>query len=363
MKKILWIIFFGILSLCGCSTDIYQKKEYMDETLGSSSIEEMNEVSNDNVENILQINLDIIKKSQGLHLVDSFELYDGKLVDVDADVDDIIINRISKYQVILLNIGESVKEKLFELRYGKEKNNVIYESAGGKWLFYYSDSLGDWDSFRVLFPTAGPSIPGEEIFSLTYDNVDLYPFEDNILDEIEDCKVTLNVNEAIEMCNRYISDVVEFNGYKLNMIIPYGSLGRRPYYKLIYKMYQDNVPVSSFYNLHFLVDEKGIQEINGPIYSLEEIEIEKELISVTAALNLLKDQKECIRNWGEFSYKIRQISLEYIVVMEDGKPIAYPFWRFVLGETEKEKWKAFHIILGVNAVTGDVISVRRGDTF
>ena len=60
---------------------------------------------------------------------------------------------------------------------------------------------------------------------------------------------------------------------------------------------------------------------------------------------------------------ISEITLEYVaIISDDGRILITPVWRFLLGKDEDERNFLRQKILGIDAVTGELIWEERGET-
>lgn len=95
---------------------------------------------------------------------------------------------------------------------------------------------------------------------------------------------------------------------------------------------------------------------------MEEIGLDKPILSVEEALIAMERQIDSIQIQEEMPISISKISLEYLAVMSsEGEPYIVPVWRFLLGNDEMERKLMDEEILAVNAVSGELIWEERGD--
>ena len=140
-------------------------------------------------------------------------------------------------------------------------------------------------------------------------------------------------------------------------------MGRRPYLKLVFKRMLDDMPVTTYNDLALLFDNNGIEKVSGSLFSVNEIGLDKKLLSPEEAVGKLQEQAAFLDFKGESHVTVTEITLEYVVVMSpDGKILVTPVWRFQLGEDEDGRNFLRQKILGIDAVTGELIWEERGHT-
>lgn len=124
----------------------------------------------------------------------------------------------------------------------------------------------------------------------------------------------------------------------------------------------DGMPVTAYNDLVFLFDYNGIEKVSGSLFSVNETGLEKTLLSPEEAVGKLQEQATFLDFKGESRVAVTEITLEYVVVMSlDGKILVTPVWRFLLGENEDERNFQRQKILGIDAVTGELIWEERGN--
>ena len=91
--------------------------------------------------------------------------------------------------------------------------------------------------------------------------------------------------------------------------------------------------------------------------------LDQKMLSPEEAVGKLQEQAELLDFEGESHVTVTEITLEYVVVIStDGQILVTPFWRLLLGENEDERNFLHQNILGINAVTGELIWEERGNT-
>jgi len=314
-----------------------------------------------NVQDVFQYNLNIIKTCSGMEYNEIFTSNDGRTISLNASVNTSDISTVGLYNYVLEPITEDLRNNLFLSYFGERASSVEYDSENNVWTLSNTETIGDYYLYNTYLPMAGETIPEEESFSLTYRKVDLYPFNDNLLESVDDSLVNIPLADVLAMCTTTINDLV-LDDYEVDYVLAYGTNGRHPYYKVTYKKQLDNIPVTAYNDIYFLVDSRGIQKICGSIFSVEKQQNEK-IISVDTAISYLSSNISQIY-FEENHLSISQITLEYIVVKTiSGEPIIVPAWRFLLGETNDQTALYGSHLLAINAISGEIIQGERGNTF
>ena len=306
----------------------------------------------------------IISDSNGQHIKMDVDTPDGNKLCIDAVVKADGITQISKYNYVLVPISEELRESLFAARFGNRASEFEYDELNHVWTLSNSSSVADYYLYNTYNPMAGETVPGEESFSLEYRKVDLYPFEDNLLESVSSSAVTLPLDEVISLCNQLVGAITNQEDYTVDYVHAYGTNGRRPYYKLVYKRVLDGMPVTGYNDLIFLVDSDGIEKVYGSIFDVEKVELQEPIISVEAAAAVLSGNIAQVSFGDNEMLSIGKITLEYLVSQNMmGEASIIPVWRFWLGNTEDQMNLNRGKIIAVDAVTGELIQGERGHTF
>ena len=155
--------------------------------------------------------------------------------------------------------------------------------------------------------------------------------------------------------------ITDTGDYAVDFVHAYGNGGRRPYLKLVFKRMLDGMPVTTYNDLAFLFDNNGTEKVSGSLFSVKETGLDKKLLSPEEAVGKLQEQAASLDFEGESSVAVTEIAMEYVVVMSpDGQILVTPVWRFLLGEDERNFLR--QKILGIDAVTGELIWEERGNT-
>ena len=294
---------------------------------------------------------------------------DGLCIDIDAAVKIDNVLAVNTYQYIITEFGDEGRAQLFNCLYEESKLEfeVIHVQNDVQkidyWKLKYSDTVGDYYKFSVDFDFSGPGLNEEKIFFLSNHGVDLYPFEDNLLESVSD--VRLPLDSALEQCNAFIGAIDPYNEYIVSHILPFGNNGRQQYYWIVYKKVIDGMQVTTFSDLKFLVDSKGVQEVGGAVYGLRVLENDVAILSLSEAIDILRNKVELIsiNDYEEYftgSLPITKITFEYILGYDKS---VIPCWRFYIGSSEDEQNRFGEYILAVDAVGGKIIQERRRHTF
>lgn len=191
----------------------------------------------------------------------------------------------------------------------------------------------------------------------------LYPFEDNRLRSVLDNKVNFSLDEAAKICERIVDSITNMSEYTIDYIQAYGNNGRRPYLKVVFKCVLDGMPITSYNDVRFLIDNDGIEKVTGSLFSARETGLEEIILSPNEAVKRLQEQADFLDFEGESQMAVTEITLEYMVMIsDDGKILITPVWRFLLGDDEDERNFLRQKILGIDAVTGELIWEERGET-
>lgn len=306
----------------------------------------------------------IISDSNGQHIKMDMDTPAGNKLCIDAVVEADGITQISKYNYVLVPISEELRESLFAARFGNRASEFEYDELNHVWTLSNSSSVADYYLYNTYNPMAGETVPGEESFSLEYRKVDLYPFEDNLLESVSSSAVTLPLDEVISLCNQLVGAITNQEDYTVDYVHAYGTNGRRPYYKLVYKRVLDGMPVTGYNDLIFLVDSDGIEKVYGSIFDVEKVELQEPIISVEAAAAVLSGNIAQVSFGDNEMLSIGKITLEYLVSQNMmGEASIIPVWRFWNGDTEDQMNLNRGKIIAVDAVTGELIQGERGHTF
>lgn len=309
-------------------------------------------------------NLEIITTSADQHVELELIAPNAKKLCVDANVEVTGITQVSKYNYVLVPVSDELRQNLFAARFGDRASEFEYDELNNVWTLSNLSSITDYYLYNTYYPMAGESVPGEESFSLEYRKVNLYPFDDNLLESVSSSTVTLSLDDVISLCDQLVGAIANLEDYTVDYVHAYGTNGRRPYYKLVYKRVLDGMPVTGYNDLIFLVDSDGVEKVYGSIFDFEEVRLQEPIISAEAAVAVLSSNIAQVSFGESEMLAIGKITLEYLVsqnMMSETSII--PVWRFWLGDTEDQMNLNRGKILAVDAVTSELIQGERGHTF
>ena len=306
-------------------------------------------------------NVDVILREDGRHIREDINCEDEQKISIDAMVDVAGVENVRSFSYMSMPLSDDIQKSILEHVWGDGFFDAIYDSRNKMWTLQNSDAVGNYYRFTTSTALNGTT---EEIFNYEYRNVDLYPFEDNLLNSVEDIDIGLSVEEAISICNNFISVLPNCERYVVDYILPFGNNGRRQYYWIVFKQQTDGMRITAYEDLKFLVDKNGIEHISGSLYDIgDEIELSN-IISLDDAIESLKNNAQFISvDDTPNPIFISKISMEYLVLNPNGTPLITPIWRFQLGTDSDQRNILRERIIAINANTGELIQERRRHTF
>lgn len=309
-------------------------------------------------------NAEILAAAAGTKIEKTMKRADGKELLIDAGVDVEGVGRISLYRYVLESVTEGIRQKLFESVFPTRASEMKHDERNNVWELRNSSQGGDYWLYLISFSNGGTTIPGEEIIVLEYRYYDLYPFEDNRLKAVSDSRAAVSAEEAAEACGEIAEAVAAGDDLAVDYIHAYGTGGRRPYYKIVFKRMLDGMPVTTYNNLSFLYDNEGLEKVWGSLFSVEETGLEAPILTAEEAVDSLERQAVYLNFEERTRLFVSEIAPEYVTLMTStGDILITPVWRFRLGEDADERNYLREKILAINAVTGDLIWEERGNTF
>ena len=306
---------------------------------------------------------EILAACAGTRMEQTIETAGGTPLLISADINVEGITRVSRYEYILTNITEEKRANLFQSVFPETADEAEYDELNDVWTLDIDPAIRNYFLYLISYSNGGATIPGEQIIVFENRYYDLYPFEDNRLDSVSDNRVNAFLDEAESACRRVVDSITDTGDYALDFIHAYGNNGRRPYLKLVFKRMLDGMPVTTYNDLAFLFDNDGIEKVSGSLFSVKETGLDKKILSPEEAVGKLQEQAAFLNFEGASQMEVTEITLEYVVVISsDGKILVTPVWRFLLGEDEDERNFLRQKILGIDAVTGELIWEERGNT-
>ena len=234
--------------------------------------------------------------------------------------------------------------------------------------FLYKNSIDVYDN-----SLAGLNTATGELYLVDRNAAAMDFSSNNMLKSADEMAIDLNENEAIALCDKFLSDC-GITGYKYDYTLYYGAV-QSTFYSICYYYELDSLPASSsisngkgFCNLIFFVDNNGIVKVNGSLFDKssfnrkESINAAK-IITPNDAINYVAKQAAVIRcgnespefnkyhsNHGEglLYLPIREMKLGYWFSKDIGIRLS---WIFFIGDNEAiEKSASF----AIDAVSGMV---------
>jgi hypothetical protein len=309
-------------------------------------------------------NAKVIAAAADQHIKETIKNTDGKQLIIDAGTEPSEIKTVSTYGYVLVSITDDFRSKLFTAYFGDRASNAEYDERNDLWTLANSSAVGDYYLYDTTYPHAGETIPGEESFYIEYRQTDLNPLDDNLLASVSDSSMKTSADAAVKMCDEVMQGIVDLSDYTVDYIHAYGTNGRRPYYKIVYKQVLDGMPVTSYNDIYFLVDNDGIQKIFGSLFGTEKNQLQKQIISLDTAITYLRDNAALIDFYEQDTMSIGKITLEYIVTktLTDEASIV-PAWRFWIGSSEDQMNLNRGKVIAIDATTGELIQGERGNSF
>lgn len=290
------------------------------------------------------------------------ECKNGNILLLDAIVDTTNVGTPHCYSYTFGSMTDDIRESLFLAYFGNRASEVVYDEENNLWTVCNSDRFGDSYEYSAY---TGYNQLSEEYFYLRYNDVNLYPLSDNLLDSVDDVTLNLTLEDALALCNGIIGAFPNAECYAMDYVKPYGNSGRAQWYWIVYKQQLDGMPITAYQDLKFYVDENGIENIDGAIYDIGEQTDCERLLTLDEALEQLKTNAPLIPfEEGVSKITVSKITMEYLVVKdESGSPVIVPIWRFQTGADAEERNLNRETVLAVNAISGELIFERRRHTF
>mgnify|MGYP007089407302 FL=1 len=305
--------------------------------------------------------IEMIREYNGLQVTGEFQSAEGRTLRIDGTVQVNDTNKVGIYRYIPSTITDDMRQKIFNIYFGdRAKDVVCVDDNQDIWQLGETMS-GDFYIYQTNF-TMDSS--GDIVFNLSYRRPNLNYLDENLLSSIDDSKCSISLEDAKTECGDFLAALCEEETYEADVILAYGKEGALPFYKITCRRVLDGLPVISYNDFYFFVDDNGIERIRGGIYKFEETEKAKEYTQVLSpedAMKCLADYIEGINFYKSDILEIHNIRLEYAVEQQNGgEAYIIPVWRFEIGMDENEAVMNRYKILAVNIFTGSIIQEKRG---
>lgn len=305
--------------------------------------------------------IEMIREYNGLQVTGDFQSAEGRTLRIDGTVQVNDTNKVGIYRYIPSTITDDMRQKIFNIYFGdRAKDVVCVDDNQDIWQLGETMS-GDFYIYQTNF-TMDSS--GDIVFNLSYRRPNLNYLDENLLSSIDDSKCSISLEDAKTECGDFLAALCEEETYGADVILAYGKEGALPFYKITCRRVLDGLPVISYNDFYFFVDDNGIERIRGGIYKFEETEKAKEYTQVLSpedAMKCLADYIEGINFYKSDMLEIHNIRLEYAVEQQNGgEAYIVPVWRFEIGMDENEAVMNRYKILAVNIFTGSIIQEKRG---
>ena len=311
-----------------------------------------------------EYNIKCVHDSNGTVICDTFIVDNKFCFEIDALVCTRNVNRVSLYEYIPTTISDDQRSDLLKA-YFKERFDEVYHHTVGNsncWLL-----LNDTEYYHFGY-NRSPQHIDESGFFLVNHKVGLVDVTEGMRESLDD--VGFPLSDAFSQCDLLIKSLVGDLEYTPSIVRPISTA--RPSvdgaYWIVYRRYQDGIPVIANWDLKFFVTKNEVVKMVGTLYDVQELSLEKKVISVEDALVFIKKQASLIdfdflkiNYFFEETIPVSMITFEYLVLPgPDGRYIATPIWRFQLGETEEQRNIHRDKVIAVNALTGELIAEYRG---
>lgn len=291
------------------------------------------------------------------------ELENGIEMNAQVWVPDISELNVYSYETKICddNVRNEILEAIFEQGIDLFDEDI---RNPGYFEYKYGDRAGDYYLYHTLYPCAGPTVNGEMAFMLYNVAPNLYPFEDNIVPESDSFSVIIKQFNPFDVAEQVIENIDRYNGWEMQYFVPYGTHGRTSFFRMVYKMKQDNLYVNAYNDTYFFVDQTGIQTFTGAFFDLVKESTIEQVVTLEDAIDVLERELPGTEANEYSDVVIDRITIEYVVIQEeDGGVSCFPFWRFYMSYEEYAQRENQNLICGVNMITGEFLYEERGFWF
>lgn len=306
-------------------------------------------------------NIQSIRQSDGSSIYKSFSIDDTYSLKIQAVVNTKSVERVSTYKYIPTPISDSERTALFETYFQERANEVKHHTVGNSdcWVL-----RNEKEQYHFNYGRATGSVY-EDLFVLRNCNIVIGM---DMINSIQQAGISLS--DSYDKCSTLIPSLVQGASYQPDCVRPHNLKDDYDSYCLwiTYRRVIDGIPITSNNDLRFFVTNNEVFFILGSLYDIDEIPLTEQIISLDAAIASLEKNASLINTSALFideicssTIPVSEITFEYIV--ERGVDFDYtivPIWRFQIGSTEEERLIYRDRIIAVNALTGDIISERRG---
>ncbi len=287
---------------------------------------------------------------------------EGQLLFDNAVVGSAVPDKICEYRYVPVSVTDTMRESLFRAYFGDRADEVSCKDEQ-KDIWQLGETMsGDFYKYETVL--------GGQVFTLRYSVPNLNPLDDNQKGYGEQSGCTITAEEAVRLCDELLESMTDAEQYRIDYIHYYGNDGQTPFYWICYKKILEGRTVNAYKDIFFFVDDNGVEQMKGAFYDTEVTAEYSEVLSAEQAVEALRKQLDEV-NWKEIGIsEVSRISLEYITEREAsgwgtwGNDLSsltiLPIWRMELGKTEEERILNRNRIIGVHAVTGELIQNLTG---
>lgn len=325
-------------------------------------------------ESVDQKNSEILAACGGTMVTQTIEISVGGVITINAQIDVDGISRVSHYRYVPLPFTDESRKALLRDWFPAEGWDVnkaaLYNVEKDAWEFV-TPRGESW-----ICQVSVSEIPGEQIMNLekaeerennTGESIFAAVQIDNEAVEEDTLLLLMEITgctpgEIEQIGKKTIKAVTDMDTYSCNYIHICEESGGQRYARAVFKQVLDGMPVTVWHNFSTVTKNSAVFPDRGwgSLFSLEEIGLDKPILTPEEAVAAMQEQTDSIPHQEE-QILITKISLEYLAVISSaGEPEIVPIWRFWPGADEAERCRSCERILAVNAVNGEVIWEERG---
>ncbi len=362
------------MALTGCSRQTDDTKQHFSNTSDGLITADTDIVTEENTETILSApDNETPAEYTGETITQVIEGADGRKIMIDAQVHSEGIGEVSCYRYIPVPFTEEHRTDLFTEMHPAESWDVLEAAVyypetdawefvtpmGAAWIYQITHSeIPDEEVLNHENTSAGISSPVKQVFPVVI-RKDIMDAENMLL--LEKAFQAVSPNE-IEQLGLYDIGSIDKNGsYICSFIHLCETEDGKTYIKAVFKKMLDGMPVTVWHDFSTVTgnDSPFPVKIRGSLFAEEEIGLEKPILSVSEAVNVLQKQIDRIPIQEE-PLSVKKICLEYLsVISSEGELLIVPVWRFYAGEDEAAQSLKSEELIAVNAISGELIWERR----